>query len=122
MRPMTPTRERWTPGQTRGTQDSYELQLLTSNNIGRGTPRGCPGRIEKRLATRAPTRGAPTDLLREGVTGNGWCMREIEAFIFDMDGVIVDSELHWKSVEGYFLQSLIPGWTQEDQGRIIGLS
>ncbi len=46
----------------------------------------------------------------------------IAAFIFDMDGVIVDSELHWKSLEGYFLQTLIPGWTVADQGRIIGLS
>src|SRR3954469_20974907 len=46
----------------------------------------------------------------------------IDALIFDMDGVIVDSELHWKSLEGYFLQSLIPGWTVADQGRIIGLS
>ncbi|MEO8288090.1 MAG: HAD family phosphatase [Chloroflexota bacterium] len=46
----------------------------------------------------------------------------MQAFIFDMDGVIVDSELHWQSVEGFFLQSLIPGWTQADQGRIIGLS
>ena len=46
----------------------------------------------------------------------------MDALIFDMDGVIVDSELHWKSVEGYFLQSLIPGWNIADQGRIIGLS
>src|SRR3954470_7433276 len=46
----------------------------------------------------------------------------IDALIFDMDGVIVDSELHWKSLEGYFLQALIPGWTVADQGRIIGLS
>jgi HAD superfamily hydrolase (TIGR01509 family) len=46
----------------------------------------------------------------------------IQAFIFDMDGVIVDSELHWKSLEGYYLQSLVPGWTVADQGRIIGLS
>src|SRR5437868_6145101 len=45
-----------------------------------------------------------------------------EAVIFDMDGVIVDSELHWKSLEGYFLQSLVPGWTTSDQRRIIGLS
>jgi HAD superfamily hydrolase (TIGR01509 family) len=44
------------------------------------------------------------------------------AVIFDMDGVIVDSELHWKSLEGYFLQALIPGWTMQDQGKIIGLS
>ncbi len=39
-----------------------------------------------------------------------------------MDGVIVDSELHWKSLEGYFLQSLIPAWTSADQDKIIGLS
>jgi HAD superfamily hydrolase (TIGR01509 family) len=46
----------------------------------------------------------------------------MQAFIFDMDGVIVDSELHWKSVEGYFLSEIVPGWTEADQGRIIGLS
>ncbi|HUP27103.1 MAG TPA: HAD family phosphatase [Chloroflexia bacterium] len=46
----------------------------------------------------------------------------MHALIFDMDGVIVDSELHWKSLEGYFLQSLIPAWTPTDQDKIIGLS
>lgn len=46
----------------------------------------------------------------------------MRAFIFDMDGVIVDSELHWNSVEGFFLRSLVPTWSAEDQGRIIGLS
>ena len=45
-----------------------------------------------------------------------------KTLIFDMDGVIVDSELHWKSLEGYFLQSLVPGWTMQDQGKIIGMS
>src|SRR5262245_6321123 len=44
------------------------------------------------------------------------------AVIFDMDGVIVDSERHWKALEGFFLQSLIPAWTGADQDRIIGLS
>jgi HAD superfamily hydrolase (TIGR01509 family) len=39
-----------------------------------------------------------------------------------MDGVIVDSELHWKSLEGYFLQSLVQGWSAEAQSKIIGLS
>ncbi len=46
----------------------------------------------------------------------------MQAFIFDMDGVIVDSELHWKKPEGYFLRSLVPDWTDTDQTRIIGLS
>ena len=46
----------------------------------------------------------------------------MDAFIFDMDGVIVDSELHWKSLEGFFLKALVPTWTSADQDRIIGLS
>ena len=45
----------------------------------------------------------------------------MDAVIFDMDGVIVDSEIHWKTTEGYFLQSLIPTWSVNDQDRIIGL-
>lgn len=39
-----------------------------------------------------------------------------------MDGVIVDSELHWKDSEGYFLRSLVPDWSPEDQVKIIGIS
>jgi HAD superfamily hydrolase (TIGR01509 family) len=39
-----------------------------------------------------------------------------------MDGVIVDSELHWKSLEGFFLQSLVQGWNAEAQSKIIGIS
>ena len=48
-------------------------------------------------------------------------MVAVPAFIFDMDGVIVDSELHWKSLEGYFLQSLVKNWDSEAQSKIIGL-
>src|SRR5579859_3290655 len=39
-----------------------------------------------------------------------------------MDGVIVDSELHWKNLEGFFLSSLVSSWTDADQSRIIGVS
>src|SRR5258708_39376867 len=38
-----------------------------------------------------------------------------------MDGVIVDSEIHWKTAEGYFLQSVIPTWKSSDQDKIIGI-
>ncbi len=46
----------------------------------------------------------------------------MDAVIFDMDGVIVDSELHWKTSEGFFLQSLVPAWDINDQDKIIGLA
>ena len=46
----------------------------------------------------------------------------MDAVIFDMDGVIVDSEIHWKTTEGFFLQSLIPTWNINDQDKIIGLA
>lgn len=46
----------------------------------------------------------------------------MDAVIFDMDGVIVDSEIHWKTTEGFFLQSIIPGWDIDDQDKIIGLA
>src|SRR6266567_1498824 len=45
----------------------------------------------------------------------------VDAVIFDMDGVIVDSEIHWKTAEGYFLQSVIPAWKSSDQDKIIGI-
>lgn len=46
----------------------------------------------------------------------------MDAVIFDMDGVIVDSEVHWKTTEGFFLQSLVPAWNIDDQDKIIGLA
>jgi len=46
----------------------------------------------------------------------------MKAVIFDMDGVIVDSQLHWMNVQSDFLASLVQGWTPEDQQKIIGMS
>ena len=39
-----------------------------------------------------------------------------------MDGVIVDSEKHWKKAELIFFNELLPQWTKEDQQKIIGLN
>lgn len=46
----------------------------------------------------------------------------MKAVVFDMDGVLVDSQLHWEEVEESFLASLIPGWNLKDQSKIIGMS
>ncbi len=46
----------------------------------------------------------------------------MHAVIFDMDGVIVESESHWKTFERDFLPSLIPTWSHADQRKILGLS
>ena len=45
----------------------------------------------------------------------------VHAVIFDMDGVIVESESHWKTFERDFLPSLIPAWSYADQQKILGL-
>ena len=44
------------------------------------------------------------------------------AVIFDMDGVIVDSELQWIQSEASFLKEAIPNWKREDFDRITGMS
>lgn len=46
----------------------------------------------------------------------------MKAVIFDMDGVIVDSEYHWKKLEMDVFSQLIKGWTLKDQQKIIGLN
>ena len=47
---------------------------------------------------------------------------EIQAIIFDMDGVLVDSQLRWLEVQNDFLAGLVGTWGEEDQSRIIGMS
>ena len=39
-----------------------------------------------------------------------------------MDGVIIDSEKHWKKAELSFFGELLPSWTKEDQQKIIGIN
>lgn len=42
-------------------------------------------------------------------------------FIFDMDGVIVDTEKYWQSAETGKLKEWLPKWGPEDQEKIIGM-
>ena len=44
------------------------------------------------------------------------------AVIFDMDGVLVNTEEHFRSVDHTFLQTIIPSWSAEDQRAILGMS
>ncbi len=46
----------------------------------------------------------------------------MDTIFFDMDGVIIDSELHWKKIQSDFLKKIIPTWTSEKQKELIGLS
>jgi len=46
----------------------------------------------------------------------------MKAVIFDMDGVIIDSEKHWKKAELTFFGKLLPRWTKKDQQKIIGIN
>ncbi|MBI5631685.1 MAG: HAD-IA family hydrolase [Elusimicrobia bacterium] len=44
----------------------------------------------------------------------------MKAVVFDMDGVMVDSEREWRRQEGPFLKRLIPAWRSEDLAKITG--
>lgn len=46
----------------------------------------------------------------------------MDAIIFDMDGVIVDSERHWQELEAELLPSLVPTWQPSDLRKILGMS
>lgn len=45
----------------------------------------------------------------------------MKAVVFDMDGVIVDSEARWIEVEAEFLRARVPGWRDEHHHRLTGL-
>lgn len=44
----------------------------------------------------------------------------MQAFIFDFDGVIVDSELHWDNDAIQLYQSLLPNFTRKDDAKLKG--
>lgn len=46
----------------------------------------------------------------------------MQHIIFDMDGVIVDSEPHWHRAENEFIRGLVPSWGPEDHKRLLGMS
>lgn len=48
--------------------------------------------------------------------------KRFSAVIFDMDGVLVDSEVHWAKVESDFLSSIVPNWEPQDQMKLLGMS
>ncbi len=45
----------------------------------------------------------------------------MRGFIFDFDGVIVDSERYWKDTDKDFFAKLMPGWNEKDATRMMGL-
>lgn len=47
---------------------------------------------------------------------------KLETVIFDMDGVIVDSEMHWKKAEKSFLHDIFPDVVKIDHDSFTGLS
>ena len=46
----------------------------------------------------------------------------IRAVIFDMDGVLVDSECHWGLLEYEWLKIIIPSWSRQAHQKILGMS
>jgi beta-phosphoglucomutase-like phosphatase (HAD superfamily) len=47
---------------------------------------------------------------------------QIEAVVFDMDGVLVDSEAYWMQARQEFSYALGKFWTEEEQRHVIGRS
>lgn len=47
-------------------------------------------------------------------------MRRIESVIFDLDGVLVDSEIWWDDVRAAFAASQGRAWTAADQAAVMG--
>jgi len=46
----------------------------------------------------------------------------VRAILLDMDGVLIDSERHWHTIEGAWLRSVISDWKDAYQKECVGLS
>ncbi|MBI4386451.1 MAG: HAD-IA family hydrolase [Elusimicrobia bacterium] len=44
-----------------------------------------------------------------------------QAVLFDMDGVVADSEHQWHLLEGSLFGKILPSWREEDHEKIVGL-
>lgn len=42
--------------------------------------------------------------------------------VWDMDGVLVDSERHWSDTEDFFLKEALPDWDEFDESLLVGRS
>jgi HAD superfamily hydrolase (TIGR01509 family) len=46
---------------------------------------------------------------------------KVKAVIFDMDGVLVNSEIYWPQEQEDFLKSVFPDWDDQDQEKLAGM-
>ncbi|MBD3276053.1 MAG: HAD-IA family hydrolase [Candidatus Marinimicrobia bacterium] len=47
---------------------------------------------------------------------------KFHTIIWDMDGVLVDSERHWDQLDSFFLEDIVPQWDQFDEDLLTGRS
>lgn len=47
---------------------------------------------------------------------------KLHTVIWDMDGVLVDSERHWDALDSFFLEEIVPQWDQFDEDLLTGRS
>ncbi len=45
----------------------------------------------------------------------------MRAVVFDMDGVIVDSEAQWRALEAEFFRATVPAWREDHHEKIVGM-